>query len=231
MQTVTYGVPGGVVERRIGVSVLCCNRLLRESISRILAKKADFQVHVAQPIMTAGRENIAPPGTDVLVLDSLQAVANVTSSISLTRDEGPAISCVLIAMGDDKNQFVAAVRHGVLGYVLQEASAVDVVAAIRAVSQGEAVCPPRLARVLFDYVASHAVHLPNTRTRAQLGLTRREQQLVPMISRGLTNKEIAAHLNLSEQTIKSHIHRILRKVGVDDRLSVFEACQVHRLSL
>jgi len=55
-----------------------------------------------------------------------------------------------------------------------------------------------------------------------LGLTRRQQQLVPLIAQGLTNKEIASHLNLSEQTVKNHIHRMLRRVGASDRLQVID---------
>jgi DNA-binding NarL/FixJ family response regulator len=128
-------------------------------------------------------------------------------------------------MEDDKNHFLTAVRHGVLDYVLQEASAVDIATAIRAVARGEAICPPHLVRVLFDSVKSKSAELPNSPTRVQPGLSRREQQLVPLIGRGLTNKEIAGQLSLSEQTVKNHIHRMLRKVGVEDRLSVVEACQ------
>jgi DNA-binding NarL/FixJ family response regulator len=62
-------------------------------------------------------------------------------------------------------------------------------------------------------------------------LTRREQQLIPFIGRGLSNKEIAGQFSLSEQTIKNHIHRIMRKVGVSDRLSVFEACETESPSI
>jgi DNA-binding NarL/FixJ family response regulator len=58
-----------------------------------------------------------------------------------------------------------------------------------------------------------------------LGITRREQQLVHMISRGLTNKEIALQLNLSEQTIKNHVHRMLRKLGATDRFGAVEICR------
>ena len=122
-----------------------------------------------------------------------------------------------------------AVRNGVLGYVLQDASAVDVVSAVRAVAQGEAVCPPRMTRALFDYVARLSNRARNANASTEKNLTRREQELVPMIGNGLTNKEIAARLNLSEETIKSHIHRILRKVGVEDRRGVFEACRTIEL--
>lgn len=134
-------------------------------------------------------------------------------------------------MQDDAKQFLEAVSHGVLGYVLQEASAPDVVAAIRGVARREAVCPACLTRVLFNYVASHRNVLQSTRVRKQFQLTRREQQLIPLVGRGLTNKEIAAELRVSEQTIKSHIHRILRKMDVEDRFAITAACQTDQIGL
>ncbi|HXB98857.1 MAG TPA: LuxR C-terminal-related transcriptional regulator, partial [Terriglobales bacterium] len=71
-------------------------------------------------------------------------------------------------------------------------------------------------------VATQTAELPSSQKQAQWGLTRREQQLIPLIGRGLSNKEIANHFNISEQTVKNHIHRILRKVGAVDRLSIYE---------
>jgi DNA-binding NarL/FixJ family response regulator len=211
------------VGKRISVSILCCTRLLRESIARILTKKADFQIiAVRQPGPTL-QEDLAESGADVLVFDSLQCFAREEASETGTCDNPPVLSCVLVAMEDDKDHFLTAVRHGVLGYVLQEASAVDIATAIRTVARGEAICPPHMVRVLFDRVKLGSTEMPKNRTRSQLGLSCREQQLVPLIGRGLTNKEIANQLSLSEQTVKNHIHRMLRKVGVEDRISVFEA--------
>jgi DNA-binding NarL/FixJ family response regulator len=132
---------------------------------------------------------------------------------------------VLVGMEEDEQSFLWAVRAGVLGYVLKDAAAAEVVAAVRAAAQGNATCPPSLLRCLFKYFAQQWSVIPNGRVRARLGLSRREQQLVPLIARGLTNKEIATHLNLSEQTVKNHIHRVLRKVGAADRLGVVEACR------
>jgi DNA-binding NarL/FixJ family response regulator len=82
---------------------------------------------------------------------------------------------------------------------------------------------------LFDYVCQQSRLLPNFRVKQQLGLTRREQQLVEMIGRGLTNKEIAQQLNVAEQTIKNHVHRMIRKVGVNDRLAVVDLCRTQGL--
>jgi DNA-binding NarL/FixJ family response regulator len=221
---------GMVMEGRAKLFIVCCNRLLRESIARILGKKGDFEIVAARALGSTSWEEISDSSADVLVLDSLEFLLGNPASAKRCA-LGGLLKCVLVAMEDDHNDFLMAVRRGARGYILQDASAMDVVSAIRAVAEGNAVCPPHYAQVLFDFVAMQTAELPNSRRRAQWGLTRREQQLIPLIGRGLSNKEIANHLSLSEQTVKNHVHRILRKVGVSDRLSVFEACQTQPGSL
>jgi DNA-binding NarL/FixJ family response regulator len=211
------------MEDKAKVFIVCGNRLLKEFIARILGKKSDFEIVAAHGLCSASWDEIVNSGADVLVLDSLEFFVRNPASSARALKNSPR--CVLIAMEDDQNRFLMAIRRGARAYVLQDASAIDVVSAIRTVAEGHAMCPPLYAQVLFDFIATQTDELPNKRRRAQWGLTRREQQLVPLIGRGLSNKEIANHLSLSEQTVKNHIHRILRKVGVSDRLSVFEACQ------
>lgn len=127
----------------------------------------------------------------------------------------------MIGMEAEEDTFLRAVRTGVSGYLLNEASAADLIAAIRAVARNEAVCPSQLCKHLFDAFAGVRALVPGVR-KMGLRLTRRQQELVPMIARGLSNKEIASHLNLSEQTVKNHIHRILRRIGANDRSEVIE---------
>jgi len=213
------------------VFVFCCNRLLRESIARILRQKTDFEVVAGQPLVSTFRDEIVDSGADVLVLDSLDFLLGNPKKTSETLAPQRSVACLLIAMADDTGRFLAAIRRGARGYVLQDASAADVVSAIRAVADGQVVCPPGYTRVLFDFVAAQTKELPDGRRRAKWGLTRREQELVPLIGRGLSNKEIGNYLGVSEQTVKNHIHRILRKVGVSDRLSIFEACQTESFFL
>jgi len=212
------------VDGKISVLILSGNRILRESIAHILGSKREFQVFDAgppSPSFTPDGYHVTP---DVWVSDSLQCLIDA-SQHPFQRKDGLRASCVLVAMPDDGRQFLKAVSYGAQGYVLQEASAADVLGAICGVAQGEAVCPARLARVLFDYVASCRSLVHVGRARKQFQLTRREQQLIPLVNRGLTNKEIAVELSVSEQTVKSHIHRILRKTGVEDRFSIGAACQ------
>jgi two-component system, NarL family, response regulator DevR len=210
---------------RTKVLILCVNRLLRESIARILAKRTDFEIITAPVEPGAPIEPVRDSGADVLVLDSLDLLHDNFASPLTTGTDEQSVKSVLIAMTDDRSSFLTSIRRGARGYVLQNASATDVVSAVRSVAEGHAVCPPHYTEVLFDYVATQTTELPNSQKRAQWGLTRREQQLIPLIGRGLSNKEIANHLNISEQTVKNHIHRILRKVGVVDRLSIYEVLQ------
>jgi DNA-binding CsgD family transcriptional regulator len=89
---------------------------------------------------------------------------------------------------------------------------------------GEAAFPSCFSRALVRCAARQYVAAPAELSVSPLGLSRREQQLVELVRVGLTNKEIATRLNLAEPTIKNHVHRILRKVGVSDRLTLVERC-------
>lgn len=220
----------GKPEATAKVLVFCRNRLLRESVGRIVAKKTGFEVTITDGFTSLTPVDIIKSGSDIIVLDSLEFLLSDWPSLSASPDLHHPINFVLIAMEDDHNRFLAAVRHGARGYVLQDASAADVVTAIRVVADGHAVCPPHYTRFLFDCVMKQLHELPNSRDHERWGLTRREQQLVPLIGRGLSNKEIANHFGLSEQTVKNHLHRILRKVGVSDRMSIYDACQNRSIS-
>lgn len=216
---------------RANIFLLAENRLLLEALTRILAKKPEFTVLYASSCPSDVVAKIADSGCKVLLVDSSVTEA---SDFELVRDavQGVAgLKVVMIGMEEDEEALLRAVNAGAVGYVLKDASAMDVVVAIRSVVQDEAVCPPRLCLSLFRYMAGVASRLPNVRVKLQLGLTRRQQQLVPLLAQGLTNKEIASHLNLSEQTVKNHIHRMLQKVGADDRLAVVEMVKVNQVLL
>ena len=210
----------------IGVFILAENRLLREALTRVLSKKSDIQVVGACAFSPQVVEQIAEAAADVLVSDSSATAFSDLQLIREARAAVPGLKVVMVGMEDDREIFLQAVRDGVAGYVLKEASAAEVATAVRAVANHEAACPPALCMALFEHVAAEQVRVLTFRLKHNLGLTRREQQLVQMIERGLTNKEIASQLNLSEQTVKNHVHRMLRKLGAPDRLTAVELCRV-----
>jgi two-component system, NarL family, nitrate/nitrite response regulator NarL len=210
---------------RIKVLLVVGNHLLSKALGRILQKRPDMSVIGQSADISNLAQVITPSESDVILLDSVAATALIRCSGMGMRDLNPNAQVLMIGMDADECAFLKAVRAGVRGYLLNEASAADVLAAIRSVARGEAVCPPRLGKALFDTVAGARDFIPNLPKTAPR-LTRRQQELVPMIARGLTNKEIASHLNLSEQTVKNHVHRMLRKMGASDRLQVTEIAGV-----
>jgi two-component system response regulator DevR len=213
----------------IDVFLLAENRILREALVRMLGKRDDIRVVGAAGLPSQSLEQISQSGAQVLVTDSAASSALDLHFIPELRRTMPELKIVMIGMEEDKETFLRTVRDGVAGYVLKEASALEVVAAIRSVANGEAICPPALCMTLFKYVYSQWAQVPNLQIKRDLALTRREQQLLQMLGLGLTNKEIAAQLFLSEQTVKNHVHRILRKVGVSDRMEVVETCRLQGL--
>ncbi len=213
------------------IFLLAQNRLLLETLTRILRKRPEL--NVVHPVTFASDTvgMIANSGCEVLLIDSS---VTETFGFDLVRDTLGTINglkVLMIGMEEDEETFLRAISAGVSGYVLKDASAMDVVSAIRAVARDEAICPPRLCLSLFRHVADSVMSLPSMRVKSHLGLTRRQQQLIPLLAQGLTNKEIAVQLNLSEQTVKNHIHRMLRKVGAEDRLSVVEMVKVNQFFL
>ncbi len=208
----------------ISVFLLAENRLLREALARILSKKNDITVVGAATYAPAVIDAIAAVSAQVLLFDPVDAASSL-ALVRAVRETFPGLKVVLIGMEPNGDLFLRAVREGIAGYLLKDATAADVATAVRSVANNHAVCPPELCQTLFDYVAQQRETYPSFFVKHQLGLTRREQQLVEMIGRGSTNKEIAGDLGLSEQTVKNHIHRVLRKLGVRDRLAAVEMCR------
>ena len=206
------------------------NRLLREALVRLFRKRSD--------LIVVGQTS----PTDESLLGVLETECNVLVGDSFVPDRLPAILAanngalagfriILIGMEPDEEQFLSAVRSGVMGYLLQDACASDVVAAVRAVFRGEAVCPPQLCSVLFRSFAEMARELTLQNSTSRPDLTLRQQQLVALVAKGLTNKEIASHLNLSEFTVRNHIHNILKQVDASSRSEAVETIRAYGYSI
>ena len=210
----------------IRVFLLIENRLLRESLVRLFRNRPDLLVVGQSGHPGATVRRVLDSQCDVLVIDSLQT-SWFPANIALERGDQTSLRVVVIAMDSDEAQFLAAVRSGVMGYLLHDASASDLVAAVRAVFRGEAVCPPQLCSTLFRCLAQMNREISLQSAAPRPNLTLRQQQLVALVAKGLTNKEIAFHLNLSEFTVRNHIHRILKQVDAVSRSEAVEAIRAH----
>jgi two-component system response regulator DevR len=217
--------PSGFSGQVAAVFLLAENRLLREALLRILSKKDDIRVVGSGSYGPDVLDQIISTRANLVVLDSIAPALAEDGVVRKLRRLNLSLRVVLVGMETDETVFLRVVQAGVVGYVLKDASAMEVARTIRAVAVGEAVCPAVLSGALFEWVARHKPAIPSLHLRSSLGLSRREQQLVGLIQQGLTNKEMASRLNLSEQTVKNHVHRMLRKLGAADRLSIVEVCR------
>jgi DNA-binding NarL/FixJ family response regulator len=212
-------------ESKPRVYVAAENRLLREALSRMLAKGGDIEVvgmATAEPFRT---KDLLKEEAEILLLTSHGSVNEDLLAIREVRAAAPHVQILLIGVTGEKTEFMQCVRAGVRGYLPRDASAEDVLEGVRAVQAGKAVCPGRLCALLFQYFEREATSFPSASVHQRMGLTRREQQLIPLIAEGLTNKEIANRFCLSEQTVKNHLYRMKHKVGAGDRLSIVQVCR------
>jgi len=219
-------VPGSSIR----TFLLIDNRLLREALVRLFSKRADLLVVGQSGYGDASALRVLDSKCDVLVIDSLQ-VPWLSTIADVENEERACFRLVVIAREPGEKHFLAAVRAGVTGYLLQDASASDVVSAVRAVYRGEAVCPPQLCSALFRIVAQMPNEALAQNAPPKPDLTLRQQQLVALVAKGLTNKEIASHLNLSEFTVRNHIHRILKQVDAGSRSQAVETIRSYGYSI
>jgi len=214
-----------VARAKPSVFVAADNRLLRETLARMLTKKG-VEVTGLDSVAPLQVEYVTQTNAEVLVLTSRGTLNEDLLTIQQVRAAAPKIRILLLGMAKSEGEFLQCVRAGISGYLLHDASSAEVLEGVRAVRRGEAVCPGKLCAALFRYFESEAASMPCASAQRRLGLTRREQQLVPLIAQGLTNKEIANHFSLSEQTVKNHLYRMKHKIGAGDRLDIVQIYRV-----
>ena len=217
-------VKGDVATRAVRIFLLVGNRLLRDTLLRLFRKPPDVSIVGQGSPSATPSTDVQESNCDVILTDSIPGPAVSADDMV----EPPILNAeiLLVGMEDDEEQFLSAIRAGSRGYLLKDASAADVLSAVRSISRGEAVCPPRLCLSLFKWVADEARETSRN-SDSRPSLTIRQQQLVSLVARGLTNKEIASELNLSEFTVKNHLHRIMKQVDAESRHEAVESARAH----
>ena len=209
-----------------GIILVSESRILREGLTILLRKQADFHPVDSTHYSASTFKFIASSDCDVLLADQASAATFPSNFIADLLSLCPGRKAVLFGMENDPDVFLRAVKSGVSGYLLEDASSTDIIDAIRKVVAGEAVSPPCLCHHLFQSVARGTREgslVLNQRLCHRLGLTARQQQLIALLARGFTNKEIAGSLCLSEFTVKNHIRRIMRRLNAENRYAAVQA--------
>jgi DNA-binding NarL/FixJ family response regulator len=203
----------------ISVFLIAENRLLRETLARLLQKRAGIDVVGVSRGAGSAWEEIAASRCEIVLTDCFTSDRD-TSLVSELFQHLPQIKVVLFGMDEDPEVFLKFAYLGVSGFVLKDASAAEIISAVRGVAQGEAACPPKLCMTLIQHLSRE--HQERAKVSSEQGsakrlLTYRQLELMDLVARGMSNKEIAANLNLSEFTVKNHMRRIMKQVDAEDR--------------
>jgi two-component system NarL family response regulator len=207
------------MSKEVSVYLLAENRLLRDTLARLLRRRSEINVVGVSHSSENAKDEILASQCDVVLMDSF---GNAASSLFLEdlHGQGANFKLLLFGMNEDPGVFLKAVHWGICGYLLKEASAAEIVAAVHAAARGEATCPPSLCMSLIQFLSKkrhEKVDSLDTQSCTQKALTPRQLQLVRLVAEGLTNKEIAANLNLSQFTVKNHLRRVMRQVEAASR--------------
>ncbi|MDA8369975.1 MAG: response regulator transcription factor [Nocardiopsaceae bacterium] len=193
--------------------------LVREGFRMVLDAQPDIQVVGEAGDGDTALELLRTVAADVVLVDvRMPRVDGVEATRRIcAADGGPR---VLILTTFDLDEYAyAALKAGASGFMLKDARPPDVLSAIRSIHSGDAVVAPSTTRRLLDRFAGHLPDSdgPSSAPASLDVLTPREREVLALVARGLSNTEIADRLYVSEATVKTHVGRILMKLGLRDR--------------
>jgi len=213
---------------RIRIAVVDDHPVVREGLVLILQTQPDFEIvgvgesgHDAIDIV----ERLAP---DVLMLDLELPGLDGVAVLRRLRELGATTRTIAFTVFDTDDRIIGAVESGAAGYLLKGAPSAELFEAIRVVHRGGSLLQPLVASTVMRHVASQ------TRPNAEQSVspTKREQEVLQRLARGMSNKEIAADLGVTERTVKFHVASLFTKLGAGNRTeAVTRAVQAGLVSL
>jgi DNA-binding NarL/FixJ family response regulator len=192
--------------------------MVRAGFGALLAAQPDIDVVGDAADGAQAVAEVAAHAPDVVLMDVRMPVMDGLEAVRRILADAPERPRVLMLTTFDLDDYVyAALRAGASGFLLKDAPAAELVHAVRVVAAGDALLAPSVTRRLIaDFAARQPAGRPGP-AAVTSSLTPRELDVLRLIARGLSNQEIAAELIVAEQTVKTHVSRILTKTGLRDR--------------
>jgi DNA-binding NarL/FixJ family response regulator len=194
--------------------------LIRAGFRMILEAEEDIEVVGESADGTQAIDSVARLAPDVVLMDirmpemdGIEATRRIVE-----RDGDPPVRVLMLTTFDLDEYVYDALRAGASGFLLKDVPADQLVAGIRMVAAGEALLAPSVTRRLIAEFSRSAPGRRDTPPAALEELTPRELEVFKLLARGLSNAELAAELVVSETTVKTHVARVLMKLGVRDRV-------------
>ncbi|WOX26168.1 response regulator transcription factor [Streptomyces solicathayae] len=210
-----------------GVFLVDDHEVVRRGLRDLIDDEPDLEVvgEAATAEQALARGPALRP--DVAVLDVRLPDGDGISVCRELRSRMPELACLMLTSFDDEDTLLDAIMAGAAGYVLKQVKGSDLVSAVRTVATGQSMLDPATtARLMHSLRDPEAAKPPEDERLAVL--SERERSVLDLIGEGLTNRQIAARLYLSEKTVKNHISRLLGKLGVERRVqAAVIAAQAH----
>jgi DNA-binding NarL/FixJ family response regulator len=218
LEEAPYAVADRHNERVIRVLIADDQALVRTGFRVILESEGDIEVVAEAADGNEAVRQAALAKPQVVLMDiRMPELDGLAATEQILRQQDPPTIVVLTTF--DQNEYVyRALRAGAAGFLLKDAPASRLIAAVRAAATGDSLIEPSITQRLVERFAEP--ELPRGIPDQLASLTERELDVLRLISRGLSNAEIAAEMVLAETTVKTHVARILAKLGLRDRVQV-----------
>jgi two-component system NarL family response regulator len=206
--------------KKIRLLLIEDNRLLRDGILSILKPHKDILIIAASGNGKSTITKIRQLKPNVILLDLGLRSQNSLHVVEIVKKDFPDAKIIVMDLAPVQADILQYVKAGANGFILKDASLNDFLITIRTVADGSTVLPPLLVDSLFSQIVDYAVREGNSKLNEAVKMTKREREVIELVSKGLTNKEIAQKIHVSMYTVKSHIHNIMEKLALHTRLEI-----------
>ena len=194
----------------IRVLVADDHAVVRRGLEELLRSSPEIEFAGACSDGASAVQTVVRERPDVVLMDL--AMPGKTNGIEATREiveQAPETQVVVLTSFSDRDRILAALDAGAVGYLLKDAEPEELIAGVLAAARGESPLAPKAARTLLE--SRH-------REGQEPQLSEREREILGLVAAGLPNKLIAQHLGIAEKTVKAHLTKVYRQIGVSDRV-------------
>jgi len=210
----------------IKLAIIDDHALFREGLASIVKLEPDIEVAGMAGSVEEAIEVIRTAKPDIVLMDFTLPDGTGVDATRKVLEEHPNCKIIFLTMSDNDDDLFAAIRSGAKGYLLKNLSPSNLVTAIRSVQQGESALSRAMTMRLMEELSR--TKEPERQGDATLAkLTPREMDVLTELVAGITNREIAERLYLSENTVKYHVHSILDKLNLPDRKAAAAFAKEH----
>ncbi|MEW6654643.1 MAG: response regulator transcription factor [Bacteroidota bacterium] len=214
--------------KKIRLLIVEDNRLLLDGILKVLKPYKDIVIITSSAYVNQLLLKNQKLHPDVVLLDIDMRSQNSLPVIETIKTEFPQAKTIVMNLTVEQADILLYVKAGVRGFILKDASHKEFLNTIRTVAHGSTVLPPLLVDSLFSKIVEHAIEEGKPKFKEAGKMTKRETEVIALLSDGMSNKEIAQKTNISTYTVKSHIHNIMEKLALHTRLEIanyFYSCE------